>query len=182
MTEDEPATGPSAGMTEDEAITNELLKEPGLADEWIRQNTLTYGGLIGIGVVLVQPYIGGDDPPLLGLVAVVAFAVAIPLLAVLMLLGSQEAFRHRVSRSRSVAVARGVAMAASCVGVVAAFWQISWIAGVAVLVSGAVAIGVQSAGYVKLEPGMMQKATRMSLGRIAARRAAGRASGSGPTG
>lgn len=171
MTEQEPRPEPDHGMSDDEAITHELLKEPGLADEWIRQNTLIYGGLIGIGVVLVQPYIAAGDPPVLGLVAVVSFAVAIPLLAVLMLLGSQEAFRHRVSRSKAVSIARGLAMAASCVGTVAAFWQISWIAGVAVLVSGAFAVGVQSVGYTKLEPGMMQKATTLSLRRMAARRA-----------
>lgn len=168
------ADGDPLGMSDDEAITGELLKEPGLADEWIRQNTLIYGGLIGLGVVIVQPYIGGGDPPVLGLVTVVAFAVAIPLLAVLMLLASQEAYRHRVSRARSVGVARGVAMAAACVGTVAAFWQISWIAGIVILVSGAFAVGVQSAGYVKLEPEMMRKAETISLGRMSARRAARR--------
>lgn len=182
MTEHEPPRGADHASSDDEAITHELLKEPGLADEWIRQNTLIYGGLIGIGVVLVQPYIGGEDPPVLGLVAVVAFAIAIPLLAVLMLLGSQEAYRHRVSRSKAVSIARGAAMAAACLGTVAAFWQISWIAGVAILVSGAVAIGVQSAGYVKLEPAMMQTATNVSLGRMAARRAARRARNGSETG
>ncbi|MGW9166059.1 hypothetical protein [Agromyces sp. NPDC055658] len=168
----QPAAGDPLGMSDDEAITGELLEEPGLADELIRQNTLMYGGLIGLGVVIVQPYIGSDDLPPLGLVTVISFALAIPLLAMLMLLGSQEAYRHRVSRARSVGFARGVAMAAACVGTVAAFWQISWIAGVVILVSGAVAIGVQSAGYVKLEPEMMRKAETLSLGRVAARRAA----------
>ncbi|WP_157432176.1 hypothetical protein [Agromyces italicus] len=171
MTEREPSAENGEGVNDDEAITRELMKEPGLADELIRQNTLSYGGLIGLGAILIQPYIGGDDPPVLGLVTVICFAVAIPLLAGLMLLGSQEAYRHRVSRARSVGVARGVAMAAACVGTVAAFWQISWIAGVVILASGAVAIGVQSAGYVKLEPEMMRKAEDLSLGRMAARRA-----------
>lgn len=173
--ESEPALARSApSLSEDEEITGELLKEPGLADEWIRQNTLIYGGLIGLGVVLVQPYLAAGDPPLAGLIAVVAFAVAIPLLAMLMLLASQEAYRHRASRSAGVGVARAVAMGAACIGTVAAFWQISWIAGVAIVVSGAVAIGVHSAGYVRLEPEMMRRAEDISLRRMAARRRAKR--------
>jgi hypothetical protein len=50
-----------------------------------------------------------------------------------------------------VAVARASAQAAAFVGVVAGFWHIHWIAGVGVLVSALVAVGVQSAGITRLE-------------------------------
>ena len=41
-------------------------------------------------------------------------------------------------------------MKRSSTGLVAAFWHIVWFAGVAVLVSGLVAIGIHSAGYTRL--------------------------------
>ena len=31
--------------------------DPAQEQEWLRQNNLIYGGLVGIGVVLVQPFL-----------------------------------------------------------------------------------------------------------------------------
>jgi hypothetical protein len=42
--------------------------------------------------------------------------------------------------------------------VVAGFWHIMWVAGVAVLVSGFAAMMVHSAGYVRLEHASMKEA------------------------
>jgi hypothetical protein len=56
-----------------------------------------------------------------------------------------------VTCSVTVEIARVVAQLCAAAGVVASFWHIRWIAGMAVLASGLVGIGVHSAGYVRLE-------------------------------
>jgi hypothetical protein len=84
-------------------------------------------------------------------ICVVAFSVAIPLLAALVLVNWQEAFRRRVTKSVSVEIARVVAQLCAFVGVVAGFWHILWIAGVGMLAGGLVGVAVHSAGYVRLE-------------------------------
>jgi hypothetical protein len=93
--------------------------------------------LIAIGIVLVQPFVAGDPLDTSGMICAVAFGIAIPLLAALVLVNQQETFRRRRTSSRTVAVARATAQASGFVGVVAGFWHIHWIAGVGVLVSAA---------------------------------------------
>ena len=122
-----------------------------LEQEWLRQNNLIYGGLIGIGVVMVQPFLTAASLDLSAKICVVAFSVAIPLLAALVLVNRQEAFRRRAARSGLVETARVVAQVCAFVGVVAGFWHILWIAGVGMLASGIVGVAVHSAGYWRLE-------------------------------
>jgi hypothetical protein len=115
-----------------------LRPDPKQVQEWIRQNNLIYGGLIGIGVVMVQPFLTAASLDLSAKICVVAFSVAIPLLAALVLVNWQEAFRRRVTKSVSVEIARVVAQLCAFVGVVAGFWHILWIAGVGMLASALV--------------------------------------------
>jgi fatty acid desaturase len=77
--------------------------------------------------------------------------VAIPLLAALVVINRQEAFRRRMTRSVLVTIAQVVAQMCAFVGVVAGFWHIMWAAGVAMLAAGLVAVAVHSAGYARLE-------------------------------
>jgi Na+(H+)/acetate symporter ActP len=138
---------------EAEWLGRHFTQDPELQQEWIRQDNLAYGGLIAIGIVLVQPFVAGASLDTSGMICSVAFAIAIPLLAALVLVNRQETFRRRRTSSRIVAVARTTAQASAFVGVVAGFWHIHWIAGVGVLVSALVAVGVQSAGITRLELG-----------------------------
>jgi hypothetical protein len=140
-------------VDEAEWLAQHITKDPELQQEWIRQDNLAYGGLIAIGIVLVQPFVAGTSLDISGMICAVAFAIAIPLLAALVLVNQQETFRRRRTSSRIVAVARATAQASAFVGVVAGFWHIHWIAGVGVLVSALVAVGVQSAGITRLELG-----------------------------
>ena len=128
-----------------------ILHDPRQVREWLRQRDLIYGGLIGIGVVMVQPFLNALSLDLAAKICVGAFAVAIPLLASLILLNRQEMFRSRADTSRLVSVAQGVAQASAVVGVVAGFWHIHWAAGVLMLVSGVFGTAVHSAGYTSLE-------------------------------
>jgi hypothetical protein len=56
-----------------------------------------------------------------------------------------------VTTSVLVDTARVVAQVCAFVGVVAGFWHILWIAGVAMLAGGIVGVAVHSAGYLRLE-------------------------------
>ncbi|MFD4422094.1 hypothetical protein ACFWN7_11405 [Agromyces sp. NPDC058484] len=138
-------------MREDEYVEQELRREPGLADEWLRQNNLMNGALVGICIVLVQPFVTDAAPSPLGLASVILFAVAIPMLAALIALNWQELFRHRAARSRTVTIARSLAMGAAFAGIVTTFWNVSWVAGVGLLVSAFVALFVHGTGYAGVE-------------------------------
>jgi fatty acid desaturase len=100
---------------------------------------------------MAQPFLTATSLDLTARICIVAFAVAIPLLAALILINRQEAFRHRRSRSTLVATAQVVAHVCAFIGVVAGFWHICWIAGVAVLASGLIGVLIHSAGYWRLE-------------------------------
>ncbi|WP_448808916.1 hypothetical protein [Agromyces bauzanensis] len=164
-------------MREDEYVEQALRREPGLADEWLKQNDLMYGGLVGICVVLAQPLITDAAPSPLGLASVILFAIAIPLLAGLILLNRQETYRHRLAKSRAVTVARSLAVGTAFAGIVTTFWGVSWIAGAALLVSAIVAMLVHSAGYTSVEE--MLRWGRWS-GRPEGREASAQPDGMGP--
>lgn len=127
------------------------VNDPAQEQEWVRQNNLAYVGLIGVALVMVQPLITAARLDASAKICVVSFAVAIPLLAALVLVAQQETFRQRATKSFVVKVAKAVAQACAVIGVVAGFWHIIWIAGVAMLAGAFVALGVQSAGYTRLE-------------------------------
>jgi len=124
---------------------------PELKDEALRQPGVVYAGLIAIGVVMVQGFLEASSLDTSAKVGTIAFAVAIPLLAALVLVNRQEAFRGRQTTSKTVMLARVIAQLAAFVGVVAAFWDITWFAGVTFLVAGLVAVGVHSAGFWRVE-------------------------------
>lgn len=128
-----------------------LGQRPTREQEWLRQLSLIYSGLILIGVYMVQPFLTAASLDLSAKICVVAFSVAIPLLAALVLVNQQEAFRRRATTSVLATIARVVAQNLAFVGVVAGFWHIHWIAGVGMLASGLVAVAVYSAGYTRLE-------------------------------
>lgn len=122
-------------------------------EEAVRQLGLIYGGLIGIAVVMVQPLISAPSLDTSAKVSVIAFSVAIPLLAALVMVNRQESFRGRRTPSVLVTIAHAVAQSAAFVGIVAGFWHIFWVSGIVFLVSGLIAVGVHSAGFWRLEQG-----------------------------
>jgi hypothetical protein len=131
-----------------EAVTH----DPRQIQEWLGEKDLTYGGLIGIGVIMVQPFLIAPSLDLSAMICVVALALAIPLLAALVLLNRQEAFRRRFARSRLVSVGQAIGQLSAFVGVAAGFWHIHWVAGVVTLASALLGMGVHSAGYMSVEP------------------------------
>ena len=132
---------------------DEVMASGEMKDEALRQFGLIYGGLIGIAVVIIQPFLAAASLDTAATISIIAFAVAVPLLAALILVNRQEVFRGRQTSSVIVILAQSIGEAAACVGIVAAFWHISWVAGVCFLASGLVAVGVHSAGWWKVETG-----------------------------
>jgi hypothetical protein len=120
-------------------------------EEALRQSGVIYGALIVIGVYMVQPFLTAPSLDVSAKVSIIAFAVAIPLLAALVLVNRQEAFRGRRTTSVIATIAHAVAQLAALVGIVAGFWHISRVAGVTFLVAGVVAVGVHSAGFWRVE-------------------------------
>ncbi len=144
-------------------LSEQVTAEATRGEEGLRQLGLIYGGLIGIAVVMVQPFLIAPSLDGSAKASVIAFSVAIPLLAALVMVNRQEVFRRRRTPSVIAKIAHAVAQFSAFVGIVAGFWHILWIAGVGFLAAGLVATGVHSAGYVRLEiPGSGRWSARRS--------------------
>jgi tetrahydromethanopterin S-methyltransferase subunit G len=135
---------------EAERVTAEATSVEGQR-EGVRQLGLIYGGLIGVAVLMVQPFLAAPSLDVSARISIIAFSVAIPLLAGLVMVNWQETFRGRRTTSVTVTVAQGVAQAAAVTGIAAGFWHVTWVAGVTFLVAGFVAMLVHSAGWWRLE-------------------------------
>jgi len=121
------------------------------SEESVRQSGLIYGGLIGIAVVMMQGFLEAPSRDTAARISVIAFSVAIPLLAALVMVNRQETFRRRPTPSVIVTVAASIAQGAALAGLVAAFWHIGWVAGVVFLATAFVGLFVHSAGWWRLE-------------------------------
>ena len=161
MDEDKESLAEQARLVEVEAIrlkaealqveVDDVTSDPAAQEEWIRQSNLIYGGLAAAGLVVVQPFLSAESLDPSAMVCVIAFAVSIPLLAALLVLNRQEAFRRRATKSTFVEVAKAVAQGSAFAGITAAFWHMSMVAGIVFLAMGFVAIGVHTSGFVHLE-------------------------------
>ena len=131
-------TAEERARAEAERLKAEALALTGpMAREALGQNRLIYGGLILIGLYMVQPFLTAPSLDASAKVSIVAFSVAIPLLAGLVMVNQQEAFRGRRTSSVTVTIAQAVAQMAAFVGIVAGFWHITWVAGVTFLAARA---------------------------------------------
>jgi hypothetical protein len=128
-----------------EASTGETLAEG------LRQLGVIYGGLIGIAVVMIQPFLVAPSIDTSARISIIAFSMAIPLLSALILVNRQEVFRGRRARSATVVVVQSLAQFAAVVGIAAGFWHITWVAGVTFVVAAVVAVAVHSTGWWRVE-------------------------------
>ena len=104
--------------------------------ELLRFDTLIDVALIVLGVYILQAFISTSVTDAAARVSIVAWAIAIPLLAFLALLNRmQEAVRYSSIPFYLVA-ARGVALGAAVVGFGAAVWHLWMPASVALIASG----------------------------------------------
>jgi hypothetical protein len=127
-----------------------VIEDPNQQREWVRQQKIVYAGLLGAAFIMVEPFLTAASLDVSGKICVVAFAVAIPLLAGLLLVAEHEAFVRHPTKSVLVKTTKPVAQNTAFVAIVAGFWHISWIAGIAMIAATVVAVGVHSAGYSRM--------------------------------
>src|SRR5262245_44205131 len=65
-------------------------REPAQQEEWLRQDRLTYGALMAVSLIMVQPFLTAVSLDLTAQICIIAFSVAIPLLAALVMVNRQE--------------------------------------------------------------------------------------------
>ena len=126
-------------------------QDPRLEVAWLRQDNLGYVALLGTGLLWVQAFLATTSLDLSAKICIVAWAVAIPLLAALVLLNSQESFRRRRSRSNLAILGKAVGQLAAFIGFAAGFWHIWWPAGTVVLAASVAGVFIHSAGFYRLE-------------------------------
>ena len=119
-------------------------------NSWAQQNDLIYLGFIGIGIVLVQPFLTSGPLDTAATICVVSFALALPLLAILVMVNQLEGATGTYTYSRLIGIVKGVGILGGCAGVVSAFWHMHWLAGVGILAGGVAGLTVYSATYRKI--------------------------------
>src|SRR5512143_3853210 len=95
--------------------------------EWIRQALIVYGGLIGIGVIVLQALISTPSLDLASLISIVSFAVSIPLLAIMVLIYHAQTQYRYASYPWYLTLIILLGQGGAFMGVLAAFWHVSWI-------------------------------------------------------
>jgi hypothetical protein len=105
-------------------------------EKWIRELDLIYLGLITIGAIIVQPFIMAQSLDVSARICILAISLALPLLAFLVLINQVRSLYHIAFEPPYLAVAKGIGLLSACVGVIAAFWHMFWMAGVLASVSG----------------------------------------------
>ena len=113
--------------------------------EWTQQALVVYGGLIAIGVVILQALISAPSLDLPLQVSILSFAIAMPLLAIMVLVNHAQASYRYASYPRYLSLAIVLGQGGAFIGVLAAFWHISWVAAVLLVISGLVGLVVYAA-------------------------------------
>jgi hypothetical protein len=115
---------------------------------WTRDDNLMNGGLIAIGALVVQAFLSrgaGLETP--AFVSVLTFALAIPLLVALIFVNHLQADWKKAPYPLYLVAAHAVAQGSAVVGVIAAFWQLSWLAAVVFVISIVAAVLLYLAYY-----------------------------------
>ena len=104
-----------------------------------QQTDLVYAALAAIAIVFIQDYVAMVELGAAATVSLFAFATALPLLGALSILSVVQAGYRFTMFPWWMTIAVSVALGASLVGIVAAFWSVSAAAGGVVLVTAMVA-------------------------------------------
>jgi hypothetical protein len=122
-----------------------------LRAEWIRAEAVINAGLIVVGIYLVQSLLASSFVDIAARISIVAWAIAIPLLAALGMLNvAQESYRY-ASYPPYLLMARAMAQGSAATGVVTAFWHIWMVAGIVLIVSALAALGLYATYSHRLE-------------------------------
>jgi uncharacterized membrane protein len=114
----------------------------------VNHNKLLFGGLIGISLIILQDFISSGALDLSALISVIAFAVAVPLLAMGILIDDITKPHQSINLSMDYNIVFFGGLGGAIVGAAAAFWHISWIAGIVFLVSGIFGLVIYNRYYM----------------------------------
>lgn len=118
--------------------------DPRILDIWLKHHNLVLVGWIAVGMLFLQPLLTTPRLTLAAYTCAVAFAIAIPFLAALILVNNLEQDNGRFIGGWAVFLARIIAYTAGLAGLFAGCWMISWHVALAAAVSGLAAAGVHS--------------------------------------
>ena len=110
------------------------MKKYEIKEEYTREASAIQAGLLTMGVIIFQALIGSGATDIPALISVWSFALALPFLAVLAMLMLRQAKYRYASYPFYLTFAYFVGQSGAFVGIVCAFWHVSWIAGVLLLV------------------------------------------------
>jgi len=119
--------------------------------EWTRQALVVYGGLIGIGIVILQALLSVQILDLASLISIISFAVAIPLLATMVLLNHAQTSYRYASYPWYLTLIIVLGQGGAFIGIWAAFWHVSPIAGVLLPISGVIGLIIYGVYLKELE-------------------------------
>lgn len=119
--------------------------------EWTKQAQIVYGGLIGIGVIVLQALISTPLLDLASLISIVSFAVAIPFLAIMVLIYHAQIQYGYTSYPWYLTPIIFLGQGGAFLGVFAAFWHVSWLAGILLAISGIAGLMIYTIYLKELE-------------------------------
>jgi hypothetical protein len=119
--------------------------------EWIRADTAINAGFIVVGVYIVQALIGTGVADPATRLSIIAWAVAIPLLAALAMLNLVREWYRYTSYPLYWSIAWIFAHGAALVGLVAAIWHVWFPAAIVLMISGAAGFAVYQISVRRLE-------------------------------
>ncbi len=116
------------------------MKKYEIKEEYTREASAIQGGLITMGVIILQALIGAGASDIPALISMWSFALAMPFLAALVMLNLRQAKYRYASYPFYLTFAYFVGELGAFVGILGAFWHVSWIAGLLLLASSAVGL------------------------------------------
>jgi len=103
----------------------------------LRFYRVVVGGLVAFSLIIVQAFISAEIEDAAELISVVSFAIAIPLLVMFIFVYSHGPFPIQTTTLASALYVGGLFI--DICGLDAAFWHVSWIAGLLFIMSGLLA-------------------------------------------
>lgn len=126
------------------------VERPKESEENIALSNIACGGLIAIGLVMLQAFIALTSLDSAEFISVLAFAIAIPLLTGRIL----QNFLVKLSKKDRVALGCSntyyLGTLAALVGIGAAFWHVSYVAGIVFISSSFVAFAAFLLQYISI--------------------------------
>ena len=103
--------------------------------DWTQQQLIAYGSLVAIGVVILQAFLTTASLDLPSVISVLALAVSLPMLSTAVLITHAQASYQYASWPWYLTMVIVIGQTAAFIGVVAALWHISWVAGIVIVAS-----------------------------------------------